>query len=143
MAKPSKTTVDIWIRLARAHQAVLSSIEKALKTAGFPPLSWYDVLLELVRAEPEGLRAFELQKKLLLPQYGLSRLLAKIEDAGYLERVACDEDGRGQIVTITPSGRAMRQSMWAVYSVAIEQGVGAKLNKPDREILAKLLMNLT
>jgi DNA-binding MarR family transcriptional regulator len=37
---------------------------------------------------------------MLLPQYSTSRLV----DAGLAAREACPDDGRGQIVAITPAG---------------------------------------
>ena len=139
MLKPSNTTTDIWISLSRAHQRILCTIEKSLKDTGLPPLAWYDVLLELDRVGKAGLRPFELQEKLLLPQYSLSRLLGKIEQAGYLERRSCDEDGRGQQVVITRQGKIKRQVMWQVYGPTLEQAIGQRLNKKDSKELSKLL----
>src|SRR5215468_3365969 len=109
---PSDAVIRAWTRLIRAQQAALSAVEADLKAAGFPPLGWYDVLLELSRAEGDGLRPFALEQKLLLAQYNLSRLLDRLEAAGYIERLVCVEDGRGQIVAITASGRALVKRMW-------------------------------
>ena len=76
----SESTEEAWTHLVRAHHAVLSGVERALKRDGYPPLAWYDCLLELDRAGDGGLRPLELEKRLLLPQYGLSRLLKRIEE---------------------------------------------------------------
>ena len=139
---PSDAVIRAWARLVRAQQAVLAAVEADLKAAGFPPLAWYDVLLELSRAE-KGLRPFALEQELLLAQYNLSRLLDRLERAGYLERRACPEDGRGQIVAITPSGRALVKRMWPTYRAAIARHVGAKLSEDDASHLAALLGKLT
>jgi DNA-binding MarR family transcriptional regulator len=139
---PSDAVIRAWARLVRAQQAVLAAVETDLKAAGFPPLAWYDVLLELSRAQ-KGLRPFALEQELLLEQYNLSRLLDRLERAGYLERRACPEDGRGQIVAITPSGRALVKRMWPTYRAAIARHVGAKLSEDDASRLAALLGKLT
>lgn len=139
MIKPTDTTTDIWISLSRAHQRILCVIEKSLKDASLPPLAWYDVLLELDRVGKAGLRPFELQEKLLLPQYSLSRILGKIQQADYLVQLPCDEDGRGQRVVITRRGKIKRQAMWKVYGPALEQEIGKRLNKKDSKELSKLL----
>jgi DNA-binding MarR family transcriptional regulator len=139
---PSDAVIRAWARLMRAQQAVLAAVEADLKAVGFPPLAWYDVLLELSRAE-KGLRPFTLEQELLLAQYNLSRLLDRLERAGYLERRACPEDGRGQIVAITPSGRALVKRMWPTYRAAIARHVGAKLSEDDASRLAALLGKLT
>jgi DNA-binding MarR family transcriptional regulator len=140
---PSDAVIRAWTRLIRAQQVALSAVEADLKAAGFPPLAWYDVLLELSRAEDEGLRPFALEQKLLLRQYNLSRLLDRLETAGYVARAVCPEDGRGQIVAITAAGRALVKRMWPTYRTAIGRHVGAKLSEDEATRLAALLGKLT
>ena len=142
MAKPSDTTVQAWARLLRAHQIALASVEKALKNDNLPPLIWYDVLLELERAGDKGLRPFELERELLLPQYGVSRLIERIEKAGHLKRETCEDDGRGQHLAITTAGRELRRRMWPVYGQAIEDAVGTKLTSTQARNISELLARL-
>ncbi|MCC7348877.1 MAG: MarR family transcriptional regulator, partial [Variibacter sp.] len=78
MPPPSAQAITAWARLVRVQQGLLAAVEADLKAAGFPPLAWYDALLELSRA-PEGrLRPLELEKAMLLPQYGMSRLVDRL-----------------------------------------------------------------
>jgi len=125
---PSSTVIRAWTRLARAQQIAAEAIERRLKAAGLPPLAWYDALLELERAGPAGLRPFELGRELLLSQCNLSRLVDRLEQEKYVERRACHDDGRGQVVAITAAGRAIRRRMWGVYGPAIQSIVGAHLS---------------
>ena len=138
-ANPSEMAVRAWARLMKAQQSALAAVEKALKSAGLPPLSWYDALLELERAGKEGLRPFELEREMLLAQYNLSRLIDRLERAGYVERSACDDDGRGQVLAITAAGKAVRRQIWAVYAPAIEDAFGAHLSDKEMETLDALL----
>jgi DNA-binding MarR family transcriptional regulator len=139
---PSKTVVRAWARLMKAQQLALASIERALKTAGLPPLAWYDVLLELERAGENGLRPFELEREMLLAQYNLSRLIDRVEKAGYVERRACDDDGRGHVIAITAAGKHMRRRMWPVYAAAIQGVLGDHLSEKQSEVLDALLGTL-
>lgn len=141
MLEPSANTTLAWARLVRAHTAAMGRIQAALKAAGLPPLEWYDVLLELERCGP--MRPRDLQAKLLLAQYNLSRLLDRMTQAGLVERAPCEGDGRGQIVSASDQGRTVRRRMWPVYADAIEQAVGAKLCDEDAATLAALLGRLT
>ena len=141
--EPSEAAVTAWTRLLRAQQTAMALVELALKRAGFPPLAWYDVLLELHRGPETGMRPFELERRLLLPQYGLSRLIDRIEAAGYVERRPFDGDGRGQIILITEQGRALRRQIWPVYADAIQQAVGDRLDDAEAKTLADLLAKLT
>ena len=101
------------------------------------------MLLELERAPEWGVRPFELERALLLPQYGLSRLLTRLEEAGLVERRTCTADGRGQMVAITDAGRATRARMWPVYAAALQEAVGAKLCSAEADSLADLLGKLS
>ena len=137
--KPSETVVRTWARLMKAQQRAFALIEQQLKAAGYPPLVWYDVLLELERAGPRGLRPFELERAMLLAQYNLSRLVDRIEQAGYVERKACEDDGRGQIIAITDKGKSLRRKMWPIYARAIEEVIGRHLSAKQADALDELL----
>jgi len=142
MTTPNDPTINAWVNLARSYNSVFSAVESALKKAGFPSLSWYDVLLELDRANPDGLRPFELQQKLLLPQYGISRLISSIEKEGYLQRVFCINDGRGQYLHITQSGKQLRKQMWRIYGNVLQETIGEKLATKQADQLSVLLEHI-
>jgi len=140
--KPAEATIRAWARLMKAQHRALGSVESALKAAGLPPLAWYDVLLETERAGKDGLRPFELERAMLLAQYNLSRLVDRIEAAGYVERRPCVDDGRGHLIAITDAGRAVRRRMWPVYARAIEAAVGQRLSGRQAAMLSELLGHL-
>jgi DNA-binding MarR family transcriptional regulator len=140
-SNPSDATVTAWIRLVRASRHALGVVEADLKAAGLPPLGWYDVLLELRRAEAP-LRPLEIEGRLLLAQHNVSRLIDRLETAGYVERQPCEEDGRGQVVVLTSAGRDLLKRMWPVYRTAIQRHVGAKLSKSQAATLGQLLGQL-
>ncbi|MBB3932190.1 DNA-binding MarR family transcriptional regulator [Kaistia hirudinis] len=141
--EPSEAVVNAWVGLMRAQQVALQAIEADLKQAGLPPLGWYDALLELRRAEGGALRPLELQQRLLLAQHNVSRLIDRLEEAGHVHRSPCSSDGRGQMVSITESGRALLDRMWPIYRAAIAAHVGARLdNDADATTLARLLGQL-
>lgn len=142
MTKSPDETVTAWTRLLRAHTATLSQVEARLKESGLPPLGWYDVLLELERAGSAGLSASELERSLLLPQYGISRLLKRLEDAGYLSRTNSKTDGRSHVIRITAKGRSIRRRMWKTYDKAINEVIGDKLTRKQSTELATLLGKL-
>ena len=135
---PSEDVVRAWARLAKAQRQALLAIEQALGAAKLPPLAWYDVLLELERAGGE-LRPFELEREMLLAQYNLSRLIDRMEKAGYVERRALTNDRRGQAIAITSAGKSLRRQMWSVYGPAIQAAVGEHLSPKQVETLGTLL----
>lgn len=142
MNKPTNISVSTWVNLVKAQKTALTFIETALKQAELPTLEWYDILLELERVEDKGIRPFELRSKLLLPQYGVSRLVNRLEKAGYLKRQSSNNDKRGQVLFITQTGKEVRKKMWAVYAPAIEQVIGGKITSDEAQSLKFLLAKL-
>lgn len=126
----------------RASSGALQRIEADLKAAQLPPLIQYDILLELERSSDTGLRLYELEAKLLLKQYGVSRLVDRMAKEDLITKVKSAEDGRGFRVQITPSGKTLRRRMWTVYRPAIEAAVGAKLSYEEARQLNQILDKL-
>lgn len=116
---PSKQVEAAWVLLIRAQQVLLNRAENALKEAGFPPLSWYDILLELSRNPDAGLRQYEIGELVLLNKHNLSRLIDRLEGEGLVKRQGCEGDGRGNIVKLTTKGGKLKQQMWPVYAQSI------------------------
>ena len=140
--KPSTEATAAWIRLMRVQGRVLDAVEQDLKKAGFPPLAWYDALLELSRAPSGEMRPVELERQMLIPQYSASRLIDRLVEEGLAARRECKVDKRGQFIEITEAGRELQKKMWSAYSAAIEKHVGSKLTDADATKLCALLDRL-
>ena len=109
-----------WRALLNAHAATTRRVEAGLKSAGLPPLGWYDVLWPLYRAPERRLRMNELAQQAVLSRTGLVRLVDRIEAAGLLRREPVPEDGRGAYAAITEAGIDTLKRMWPVYARGIE-----------------------
>jgi DNA-binding MarR family transcriptional regulator len=88
------------------------------------------------------MRPTDLEKAMLLPQYTTSRLIDRLVKAGLAVREACPVDGRGQVIAITPAGRALQTKMWTTYGNSIERHVGSKLSAEEATRLHELLGRL-
>lgn len=140
--EPNATEIEAWARLQRASRRMLESAEVDLKAAGLPPLVWYDALLELKRAGPDGLRPVALQEAMLLAQYNVSRLADRLEQAGLVARAPCAGDGRGHVLCLTPAGEAMLARIWPVYRAAISRHFASALRPGDAARLDEILAPL-
>ena len=141
-ATPSPEAITAWARLMRVSRQLVENAEDALKESGLPPLAWYDVLHELAEAGEDGLRPFQLIERTLFAQYNISRLLARLEADGLVEKLPVADDGRGQTIRITAKGRETRRRMWAVYGRSIAELVGAKLSADELKMMSVLLGRL-
>ena len=142
MQEPSAAIIKAWGRLIRAERTVVGRIEAELKSAGFPSLQWYDVLLEVKRGPGGRLTPREIEEAVLFEQYNLSRLLDRMEAEGLVRRIPYPGDKRRQLVEITEEGKALQWRMWAVYGAAINRFISDKLTDKEAGQLAALLMKL-
>src|SRR6056297_1802676 len=97
--------LSAWQVLSRAHRRLQGHLEFALKAEGLPPLDVLDALAAL-DAGQDGQTAKSLEISLMLPQYGVSRLLDRMEKDGLIRRVADSGDKRLKHVHLTEAGRA-------------------------------------
>lgn len=79
-------------------------MEAALATTGVSH-SEYDVLVNAARGPREGIRPTDLAERVLLTKSGLTRLIDRLVERGYIERHACATDRRGQLIVLTTEGR--------------------------------------
>jgi DNA-binding MarR family transcriptional regulator len=130
---------EAWRALITAHAAAVEGIERGLLEAGLPPLSWYDVLLELSAAPGCRLRMHELASAVVLSRSGLTRLVDRLEKAGLLRREPDPQDGRGSFAVLTDEGVKTREKMWPVYARGIAEYFGAHVSDEEAEVLGRVL----
>lgn len=140
--QPDATTVDAWICLQAVARRLVERVEKDLRDADLPPLSWYDVLLEVDRAASSPLRQGELGERLLIAKHGISRLVDRLEREGLVARQPCPDDQRAHVVTATAAGRETLRRMWKVYGASLQRHFGARLARDDAAALTALLAPL-
>ena len=105
-----------WYNMLRARASVERLIEQQRIKTDVIPLGWYDVLLTLEKA-PEGrLRMSELADNVMTSRSGLTRLVDKLVEAGYIERANCSTDRRSCYAVITKEGLAARAAAWPYLS---------------------------
>jgi DNA-binding MarR family transcriptional regulator len=134
--------LEAWRLFITTHAALIDTIDRKLTTAGKIPLQWYDVLIELYEAPERKLRMRELADKVVLSKSGLTRLVDRLEEAGYLKRDLDPNDRRSFFASITPEGIDALRDAWAIYSKGIEQYFGQHLSEEEAQLLAKLFMKM-
>jgi DNA-binding MarR family transcriptional regulator len=106
---PSRTRIanEAWEALFRAQATVARELAGA-DVWDQVSSSEYGVLYALSTA-PDGLRITELSGDALLTQAGVSRLVARLEGSGLLERVADPDDGRASRIRLTEAGASAQR----------------------------------
>ena len=112
-------------------------MERELAETGGLSLSEYDVLLHMAEGPRDGLRPTDLADRILLTKSGLTRLLDRLVELGYVERHACPSDRRGQLVVLTPGGRRAFKRAAPTVVRSIGAFFGEVLDGRDMESFAR------
>src|ERR1700737_3434273 len=95
-----------WAAFLDAQAALLRQLESELIEKEDMTLAEFDVLIQLGMAPDRRLRMTELSDRVRLSHSGVTRLVARLAQAGLVERARCDSDRRGTLATLTAGGRA-------------------------------------
>ena len=132
----------VWFNLIRAHRKFYPRITKALKSCGINDPIWYEILLEIERAGPDGQPMAALEKQLFVPQYALSRHVSRLEKEGFIRREYIADIRRKQILFLTDKGHGMHKRIWPVYWDAMQDEIGPLMNSDEAYKLARLLIKM-
>jgi len=102
--RASAPELGAWRAFLRAGAASTLALEAALAETGVSN-SEYDVLVNLASAPRDGLRPTDLAERVLITKSGLTRLLDRLVERGYIDRRPCPSDRRGHLVVLTAAGR--------------------------------------
>ena len=128
-----------WRAFLEAHAAVIDVLEAELERHQGLPLTWYDVLVQLSEAPRGKRRMQDLARSVLLSKSGLTRLIDRMERAGFVRRERCADDARGVIAALTPAGRARLRAAAPVHLRGVEQHFAAQLADGEAQVVAKAM----
>lgn len=111
----SATDESMWDQVLALHNRVEQELTKALQRRHGLGLSEYRALRMLAGADKGGLRIQDLADAIGLNQSSVSRLAARLEDAGLTRRDLCEDDRRGVYSVITDEGRRRQATAEPVY----------------------------
>ena len=134
--------LDAWRAVVTSHAAVTERVQRALAAADLPPLSWFELLLAIKRSPTGRPRMSELADYLTLSRGGITKLVDRLQEAGYLERVSCREDRRSFQAELTPAGEKMLAEMQAVYETELERHLRT-LTPEEAELITSALQKVT
>ncbi|MFF4209498.1 MarR family winged helix-turn-helix transcriptional regulator [Streptomyces sp. NPDC001796] len=107
---PDRALVDQWRDILALHARTQCELDRALHQHGLCASDFevLDVLSDGPGPAADGsYRVQEISERVHLSQSALSRLIARLEKDGLVERALCAEDRRGVRVTLTDKGRAL------------------------------------
>jgi DNA-binding MarR family transcriptional regulator len=117
--------LEQWRELESAHARVREALERALERKHQLSLSEYEVLRRLTESDAaKGRRIQELAEEINLSQSALSRLVGRLEEAGYVSRATCDYDRRGIFACVTDAGRKAEEEANPTHRAVLAETLG-------------------
>jgi DNA-binding MarR family transcriptional regulator len=99
----------------------------------------FDVLAAMRRGGPPFVaRPVELSRSLLVTTGAITKRLDRLEAQGLVDREAVDDDGRGKLVRLTPTGLEVTDRLIAVH-LDNQRRLQAGLTDEERRRLGELL----
>ena len=141
MASRTRIANEAWEALFRAQATIARDLAAGDVWGELSPRE-YGVLYALSNA-PNGLRITELGNDVLLTQPGMSRLIARLERAGLVERVDDPDDGRACRIRLTDAGARAQRQVGARHGLHVAETMTQTLSREQLLQLRDLCRTLT
>jgi DNA-binding MarR family transcriptional regulator len=124
-----------WRGMLKVHAAVTHALDAQLRSAHGLSAPGYEVLMLLAEAEGERLRMADLADRVLLSRSGLTRVIDRLVDLGFVERRPCPDDRRGAFAQLTHAGREKLQAARRTHLAGVRELFLERLSADDQSAL--------
>ena len=136
----TKLANEAWEALFRAQSTISQELSARDAWEDLVPRE-YGVLYALSSA-PEGLRITELGEDVLLTQPGMSRLVARLEARGLVQRVDDPDDARACRIQLSPAGVETQRRIGRTHARHVAEAMTRNLDRSELEQLLSLCRRL-
>lgn len=106
------------------------------------PLVEYMTLVHLSEAPERQLRMSELAATIEMSLSGMTRVVARLEGEGLVQRVRCEQDGRGWNAVLTDTGLARLHQAWPSHLAAVRRLILTHFDGIDLGPLTQVLQRI-
>ena len=128
-----------WRGLLQLHAQVTRALDTQMRAEHGLSLSVYEVLMFLGEAEGRRLRMTEIANRVLLSRSGLTRLVDRLVELGYVTRCASENDKRGLYAELTDAGAAKLESARRTHREGVRAFFLDHLSTTDEVVLGDVI----
>ena len=136
---PAALWWDAWRGVVFANARVLRAVEPSLEKAFGISLPFLDVLARLYDAPDHRLRMQELAEQSLFTRSGMTRLVDRVETAGFVKRESVPGDRRGVYVLLTREGERVLEQAMAQHRSDVQRVFASRLSPEQHRAVADAL----
>ncbi|GAB3109889.1 MarR family transcriptional regulator [Streptomyces calidiresistens] len=130
-APPRASDRAVWHRILMLHSHVERRLALALQRRHGIGLSEYRSLEHLHHSEKSELRMQDLADRVGLGQSSVTRLVGRLEAAGFAYKDLCPSDRRGVYAVITDEGRERYRAARTTYAEELSSALDAFTDDPE------------
>lgn len=126
----------MWRGYLDSTRLLLRALDRQLETDARISFADFEVLALLSEAPQRRLRMNEIAEAATTTRSGVTRAVARLADAGWLQRAECEEDKRGWYAELTDAGMAKLASAAPGHVSAVRRAVFDLLSPRDVHLFA-------
>lgn len=128
-----------WRSFLTAQSWTTKELDSRLRKANQISLDVYEVLLTLEEATDHRLRMSDLAETILFSRSGLTRMIDRLEEQGYVRRDPCPDDRRGWFAVATDAGMKVRHRACDIVQTALKECWEESLSEEEAKTLIRLM----
>ena len=139
----SASEQQAWRAYLEATTLLFDALDRQLQRDAGIPHAYYEILVRLSEAEQRSMRMSELADATRSSRSRLSHAVARLEERGWLERIECATDKRGQVAVLTDAGFAALEEAAPGHVETVRKHVIDQLTAEQIEQLTQICVTIT
>ena len=127
-----------WRTFLYGSQRLFDALDRDLLRDFGIPLAYYDIFVRLSEAPGRSMRMSDLATATRSSRSRLSHAVARLEESGWVRRVDCETDRRGQLAEMTPAGMALLEQAAPVHLESVRRYLIDPLSAQQLERLGEI-----
>lgn len=132
---------DAWIAALSTVTRTLHQLEEELEAATDLPLAWFEILIQL-EGNCGSMCMSDLADVLVVSRSGITRIIGRMEAAGYVRRHIPPENRRTTLALLTKEGRKACEQAKPVHWEGVRRHFTDHLTKSDLEALRRIMSKI-
>lgn len=128
-----------WRAVITGHARVIRSMSENMRTQHGLALKEFEAMLHIAVHGDEPLLQKDLAERLTLSTGGITRMLDRLESAGWVARSCHNTDRRGNTIALTPAGHEKFESMNTSHEQDIHTYFGAHCTQEELRTLTQAM----
>lgn len=128
--------------LVEAHRRLQRTFDKTLREQHRMSGVTFEALLRLARSGDHRMSMSELAGQMVLTSGGVTRLIDRLSEAGYVARLQCPSDRRVQWAQLTDGGRAVLAAALRTHLEDLEAHFASEITSEELPVVNRVMDRL-